>query len=444
MLERIAQAFEAEGADAWYSRKPQDFLGNAYKAEDFHQVFDIVDVWFESGSTHALCLNQEEGGSPWPNLKWPADLYLEGSDQHRGWFHSSLLEGCGTMGRAPYKAVMTHGFTLDEQGRKLSKSLGNAPAPQEVYDKLGADILRLWVLASDYSQDQRIGPEILKQMGDLYRRLRNTLRYLLGALDGMSAAERLPVAEMPELERWVLHRLSELDASIRADIAKYDYSHMLQELHHFCANDLSAFAFDIRKDSLYCDRTDSLRRRATRTMLELVFDHLAVWLAPVLCFTAEEAYLARHPGTEGSVHLLTYPTVPTAWRDEALAAKWAKIRDLRRVVTGAMELARNDKKIGSSLQAHPVVYLTAEHAALLQGLDFAEIAISSSLTLRQEAPPAEAFTLPDVPSIGVVMGLAEGKKCERCWQVLPEVGRDHDDLCHRCHDAVAHGTKVGA
>jgi len=437
VLDRIAAAFEAEGADAWYKGKPQEFLGDTYKAEDFEQVFDIVDVWFESGATHAFCLNQNLGASEWPDLRMPADLYLEGSDQHRGWFHSSLLESCGTNGFAPYKAVLTHGFTLDEQGRKESKSLGNVTKPQKVIDQFGADILRLWVVATDYTQDVRIGPEILKQMGDLYRRFRNTLRYLLGALEGMNEAERLPVSEMPELERWALHRLCEMHAIIRADITNYDYNHMLQELHNFCANDLSAFYFDIRKDSLYCDKPDSVRRRAARTVLEILFDHLVVWLAPMLCFTAEEAYLARHPGTKDSVHLLGYPEVPEAWRNEALGQKWAQIRDLRRVVTGAMELARNDKKIGSSLQAHPHVYLSATQAAVLKGLDFAALCISSSLTLHQTAALENAFTLPDVPGVGVVIELAQGQKCERCWQVLAEVTEAQGCLCNRCHEAVA-------
>ncbi len=447
VLERIAKAFEADGADAWYSRKPEEFLGNAYKAGDFTQVFDIVDVWFESGSTHSFCLNQELGASEWPDLRWPASLYLEGSDQHRGWFHSSLLESCGTTGRAPYDKVLTHGFSLDEQGRKMSKSLGNVVAPQKVIDQMGADILRLWVVASDYTQDLRIGPEILKQMGDLYRRFRNTLRYLLGALDGMSAEEQLPFKEMPELERWVLHRLSEMDATIRADLARFDYNHVLTQLHDFCNTDLSAFYFDVRKDSLYCDRRDSTRRRAARTVMEHIFAYLTAWLAPILCFTAEEAHLMRHGAkAEDSLHLHTFPAAPKEWRNEALAEKWEKIRNLRRVVTGAMELARNDKKIGSSLQAHPTVYMKPEHKSLLDGLDFSEISISSSITLTAGAAPAGAFTLPDVPDVGATIELAQGKKCERCWQVLTEVGEhaDHPDLCHRCHDAVTHLRKVAA
>jgi isoleucyl-tRNA synthetase len=447
VLERIAATFEKDGADAWYSKKPEEFLGAQYKAADYTQVFDIVDVWFESGSTHAFVLDQKIGASEWPNLRWPADLYLEGSDQHRGWFHSSLLESCGTVGRAPYDKVLTHGFTLDEQGRKMSKSLGNVVAPQDVMDKLGADILRLWVVASDYSQDLRIGPDILKQMGDLYRRFRNTLRYLLGALDGISAAERVTDAkQMPELERWVLHRLHEMGAIIRADIAKFDFNHMLTALHDFCNGDLSAFYFDVRKDSLYCDRPDSLRRRSARTVMEHLFNHLAVWLAPLLCFTAEEAWLTRHADPQGSVHLQTFPAVPKEWKDEALAKKWGEIREIRRVVTGAMELARNEKKIGSSLQAHPHVYVKPEHLPLLDKLNLAEIFISSSADATAGTPPIGAFTLPDVAGVGVVSALAEGHKCERCWQVLPEVGQqaDYPHLCRRCADAVTHIRKAAA
>ena len=447
VLDRITKAFDEEGADAWYSRKPEEFLGSAYNAADYHQVFDIVDVWFESGSTHAFCLDQKNGSSEWPNLQWPATLYLEGSDQHRGWFHSSLLEACGTLARAPFEQVLTHGFILDEQGRKMSKSLGNVTAPQEVIDQMGADILRLWVIASDTSDDLRIGKEILKQIGDLYRRFRNTLRYLLGALDGFTESERLPYDQMPELERWVLHRLNEVDASVRADLAKYDFNHLQVTLHDFCNGDLSAFYFDIRKDSLYCDRTDSIRRRAVRTVMDRVFHHLVLWLAPFISFTAEEAWLARNGNpAEGSVHLLTFDETPKQWHDEALGQKWEKIRNLRRVVTGAMEMARNEKKIGSSLQAHPHLYMTTEQKDLLAGLDPAELSISSSATLKVIAVPPGAFTLKDVEGAGAIVEIAEGTKCERCWQVLPEVGthKDHPDLCNRCHDAVTHSSREAA
>jgi isoleucyl-tRNA synthetase len=383
VLWRIGDIFEREGSDAWYARPPADFLGNDYNPDDFEPVRDIVDVWFESGSTHAFVLEAR------PNLKWPADLCSEGSDQHRGWFQSSLLEACGTRGRAPFKAIMTHGFTLDEQGRKMSKSLGNTVAPQDVCNQYGADILRLWVMASDIYDDQRIGPEILKFQADSYRRLRNTWRYMLGALDGFTAAERLPFDDMPELERWVLHRLAELDPFVRNAYQTFDFRGLLPALHNFCAVDLSAFYFDVRKDCLYCDRPDSPRRRAVRTVMDRLFECLTAWL---------------------------------------------------RVVTGALEIARADKQIGASLQASPVLYLPdAVDRAFLADIDMAEIAITSDITIHAEAPPAGAFTLPDVPDVGAVVELASGEKCARCWRVLDEVGETpaHPALCHRCSDAVS-------
>ena len=444
VMERVVEVFRKEGSDAWFASPASRFLGNDYNPDDFEQIKDIVDVWFESGSSHAFVLEPRKDA----DLKWPADLYLEGSDQHRGWFHSSLLEACGTRKEAPFKAVLTHGFTLDEQGRKMSKSLGNVVAPQKVMEQYGADILRLWVAASDYSDDQRIGPEILKFMADHYRRLRNTFRYLLGALDGWQESERLAAKEMPELDRWVLHRLAELDAKVRESARDYEFHSLFTELHSFCAVDLSAFYFDIRKDALYCDATTSKRRRATRTVLHEVFSRLTTWLAPILCFTAEEAWRARpwkDHGTkagEESVHLRVYPETPAGWRDPALAARWGKIRDIRRVVTGALEVARAEKKIGSGLQAAPTVYLTPEHVAELEGVDLREIAITSGAALVALQPgdeaPAGAFRLPDMAGVEVIVNLAEGEKCERCWQVLTEVGESkaHPTLCRRCTDAV--------
>jgi isoleucyl-tRNA synthetase len=441
VVDRVADIFEEEGADAWFASDPQRFLGNAHKADDYEQVKDIVEVWFESGSTHAFVLEPRRD----TDLRWPASLYLEGSDQHRGWFHSSLLESCGTRGRAPYDAVLTHGFVLDEQGRKMSKSLGNVTEPQAVMKQHGADILRLWVVASDYTEDLKIGPELLKHHAEAYRRFRNTLRYLLGALDGFRAEERIAPAAMPELERWVLHRLAELDAQVRHTADAFDYHTLFTALYTFCAVDLSAFYFDVRKDSLYCDRPDSVTRRAARTVLEHVFTCLTAWLAPILCFTAEEAWLHRPEGlrdgvaaAEDSVHLRTFPAVPASWRDEALAARWAEIRVVRRVITGALELERAAKRIGSSLQARPMVHVGLEHRAVLQGLDLAEIAITSGLTVAEGPPPPDAFTLPDVAGVAVVVQPAEGSKCERCWKVLPEVGSlpAHPTLCVRCADAV--------
>ena len=433
VVRRIVDAFATEGADAWYSSPPARFLGNDRDPDDYEQVMDIVDVWFESGSTHAFVL--EERGMP-----WPADLYLEGSDQHRGWFHSSLLEAVGTRGRAPFKAVLTHGFALDEQGRKMSKSLGNVTAPQEVWNQYGADILRLWSMVSDTSDDLRLGPEILKQNAELYRRLRNTLRWILGSLAGWTEAEHLPRAEMPELEQWMLHRLAEMDFQIRTAVETHDWTGVYPALHAFCATDLSAFYFDIRKDALYCDRPDSLRRRAARTVLDHLHRCLTTWLAPVLVFTAEEAWCARF-GEETSVHLQDFPDIPSAWRDEMLGERWAQIREIRRVITGALERARADGTIGAALQAAPVLHLPPEKTALLKTEEWAELAIVSALSLSTAPPPDGAFTLPEVPGIAVVFAAAPGEKCARCWRVLPEVGRNtaHPALCLRCSDAVASG-----
>ncbi|MBF0561599.1 MAG: isoleucine--tRNA ligase [Alphaproteobacteria bacterium] len=433
VLDRVADAVAQEGADVWFSADPGRFLGPDRDPADYEQITDILDVWFDSGSTHAFVLETR------PDLRWPASLYLEGSDQHRGWFHSSLLESCGTRGRAPYDAVLTHGFVMAEDGQKMSKSLGNVVSPQDVVGKLGADILRLWVVGSDYSEDLRIGPEIIRQTTDVYRRLRNTLRYLLGSLDGFAEAERIEGAAMPELERWVLHRLWQMDAVVRRGCEAFDFHTLFGEIHSFCAVDLSAFYFDIRKDSLYCDRTDDVRRRSCRTVLDTVYHCLVRWLAPFTPFTAEEAWLARFPSEADSVHLRTFQPVPDTWRDDALAVKWDKVRSLRRVITGALEGERAAKRIGASLQAAPVLYLSDEIQAVVAGLDLAEIGITSAVTVVVGPPPPGAFTLPDVPDIGVLPELAPGEKCQRCWKILPDVGaHGHSGLCGRCADAVSH------
>ncbi len=431
--ERIVQACLKGGADAWFTAKPEDFLGNSYNPAEWKMVTDILDVWFDSGSTHSFVLEQR------PDLQWPASLYLEGSDQHRGWFHSSLLESCGTRGRAPYDAVLTHGFTLDEKGRKMSKSLGNTVEPQKVIDLFGADILRLWVVSSDYSEDLSVGDNIIKAQADAYRRLRNTLRYLLGNLAGFQEAERLPVAEMPELERWVLHRLAELGRVVRESCEAYDFHRMYVALYNFCAVDLSSFYFDIRKDALYCDAPGTIRRRAARTVLDELFKCLTIWLAPFICYTAEEAWLIRYPSEDGSVHRQVFPALPDAWLDAALGAKWERVRRVRRVVTGALEIERAAKRIGSSLQASPQVFVAPEDVEALQGIDFAEICITSSIAVEVGEGPADAFRLEDVKGVAALPRQASGIKCERCWQVLDEVGHvpGHDDLCKRCAEAVA-------
>jgi isoleucyl-tRNA synthetase len=429
VMERIVAAFAEEGADAWYQPgAAARFLGPDRDPTLYEQVTDIVDVWFESGSTHAFVLPEHK-------LPFPADLYLEGSDQHRGWFHSSLLESVGTNGVAPFKAVLTHGFVLDESGRKMSKSLGNVTAPQEVIKQYGADILRLWVMNSDTTEDLRIGPEILKQQAELYRRLRNTLRWLLGNLAGFEDGETVPYAELPELERWVLHRLTELDAKVRQAVEDYDWTGVYPEIHNFCATDLSAFYFDIRKDALYCDAPDSPRRRATRTVLDALHRCLTAWLAPVLVFTAEEAWQARFPDEQGSIHLNEFPFVPEGWRDEALAEKWARIRQLRRVATLTLEQSRRGGEIASSLQAHLKVYVDEADVGLLSDAEWAEVCIVSMMTVLPGLEHGREHGLPVV----VADYFSNDHKCARCWRVLPEeVGRSpaHPTLCRRCEAVV--------
>ncbi|MEM1364043.1 MAG: class I tRNA ligase family protein, partial [Pseudomonadota bacterium] len=432
--QRIAEAFEAEGADAWYKPGAKErFLGNDHSPDDWEKVDDILDVWFDSGSTHAFVLRDREDGSE----DGLADLYLEGTDQHRGWFQSSMLQACGTIGRAPYRGVLTHGFTLDEKGVKMSKSLGNTIVPEEVVKQYGADILRLWVAQTDYTNDQRIGPEILKGTADSYRRLRNTMRFMLGGLSHFSESDRVAPSEMPELERWVLHRLAELDVRVREGYAAYDFQGVFQALFNFATVELSAFYFDIRKDVLYCDG-DTARRRAARTVLDILFHRLTTWLAPVLVFTMEEVWLERFQGQDSSVHLVDFPETPAEWRDDALAAKWADLRRARRVVTAALEVQRVDKVIGASLEAAPVVHVSAAPLLeVLSSVDFDDICITSAVTLTAEAAPADAFTLPEVPGVAVVFEKAVGEKCLRCWKISPDVGQhSHPGVCKRCNDAL--------
>jgi isoleucyl-tRNA synthetase len=370
-------------------------------------------------------------------LKWPADLYLEGSDQHRGWFHSSLLESCGTRGRAPYDAVLTHGFVLDEEGRKMSKSLGNTVTPQEVIEKSGADILRLWVVSTDYSDDLRIGKKILDTNTDAYRKIRNTIRWMLGTLAHDDGSE-VPLSEMPELERLMLHRLAELDPLVRGAYLEYDFKRIHAQLMHFMTVELSAFYFDVRKDALYCDPASSVRRKAALQVVRTLFDTIVKWLAPMMPFTMEEAWLDRHPSDTDSVHLQQFPEIPAAWRDEALAARWEKVRKVRRVVTGALEVERAAKRIGSSLEAAPAVHVTdPELMAALKGLDLAEIAITSQITVTDAPAPADAFRLDDVADVAVVPAKADGRKCARSWKILPEVGSDPDYPDLTLRDAAA-------
>jgi isoleucyl-tRNA synthetase len=427
---RIVEAFEQEGADAWYKPGARErFLGKRAN-ENWRKVDDILDVWFDSGSTHAFVLEDPRHFPGLAGIKREADggrdsvMYLEGSDQHRGWFQSSLLESCGTRGRAPFDTVVTHGFTLDEAGRKMSKSVGNVISPQDVIKESGADILRMWVCATDYWDDQRIGPEILKTTADTYRKLRNTLRWLLGNLAHFHAAERVAHDRMPELERLMLHRLAELDPLVRAAYADFDFKRIFAALSGFMTSDLSAFYFDIRKDTLYCEPYSSPARKACLTVLDQLFCCTVPWLAPMLCFTAEEAWLARDPDAT-SVHLEPFSEVPATWRDDALAEKWRKLRNLRRVVTGAIELERAAKRIGSSLEAAPMIYVAdADLFAASVDADLAELCITSAATLVEGDGPAAAFRLDDVRGVAVEPRRAEGRKCARSWKVTEAVGLD--------------------
>jgi isoleucyl-tRNA synthetase len=428
---RIIEAFEEEGADAWYKDGARErFLGKLAN-DSWKKVDDICDVWFDSGSTHAFVLEDPVHFPQFAGLKRKADggkdtvMYLEGSDQHRGWFHSSLLESCGTRGRAPYDVVLTHGFVLDEQGRKMSKSTGNVTAPQDVIKNSGADILRMWVCASDYADDLRIGPEILKSTADTYRKLRNTLRWMLGSLAHFREEDRVKLQQMPDLERLTLHRLTELDRLVRQAYAEFDYKRIFAALSAFMTSDLSAFYFDIRKDTLYCDPISSVNRKACLTVVDHLFRCTVIWLAPMLCFTTEESWASRYGADARSVHLEQFPEVPVSWRDDKLAEKWRKVRTVRRVVTGALEVERAQKRIGSSLEAHPIVHVSDEDLfEAVVDVDLAEICITSAATLVKGEGPADAFRLPDVTGVAVVPNLAEGTKCARSWKILTNIGAD--------------------
>ncbi len=427
---RIGDAFAAEGADAWFAEGARErFLGSRAN-EPWTKVDDVLDVWFDSGSTHAFTL---EDPVAFPGLAGirriragGADevMYLEGSDQHRGWFHSSLLESCGTRGQAPFDAVLTHGFALDEKGQKMSKSVGNVVAPQTVIRDSGADILRLWVAASDYSDDLRIGPEILKTFVETYRKLRNTIRWMLGSLAHYEPGAPPRAEKTEELERLMLHRLAELDGEVRDAYARFDYKRVVARLSAFLNTDLSAFYFDIRKDALYCDPLSSEKRRASLETIEQIFRCVTLWFAPILVFTSEEAWRERYPDSV-SVHLELFPEVPQSWRDDALAAKWEAIRRVRAVVTGALEIERAQKRIGASLEAAPEVFIAdPDLVAALEGVDFAEVCITSDIAVMAGEGPADAFRLPEVAGIVVVPRRAMGTKCARSWRISPLVGSD--------------------
>ena len=433
VFKRIEQAFEAEGADAWFISPPSRFLGEGRNPDDFEQVTDILDVWFDSGSTHVFVVEQPIDAN-WPRAE-RADLYLEGSDQHRGWFQSSLLESVGTTGHAPYKGVLTHGFVLDKDGRKMSKSLGNTLAPQVIAEKNGAEILRLWAASSDFTEDLRIGEDIIKANVEAYRRLRNTIRFMLANLSGFDEKERIGYAQMPELERFMLARLAEMDVIVRKAYENFDFGLVNSTLFNFSTNDLSAFYFDIRKDALYCDAASSARRRATRTVTDEIFRRIVTWFAPILCFTMEEAWTLRF-GMDQSVHLQDFFPAPAEWANAELVRKWTRVRELRRVVTGALELARADKTIGSSLEAAPVLVVSeASDKALFDSIDLAEIAITSVASVEVAASLDGLYMVPEIKGAAARFVKASGDKCARCWRVLEETRAD-THLCNRCTDAV--------
>ncbi len=430
---RIADAFEQEGADAWYRDGARErFLGPKAN-EDWQKVDDILDVWFDSGSTHAFVLEDPVHFPGLAGIKRKVDggddtvMYLEGSDQHRGWFHSSLLESCGTRGRAPYDVVLTHGFTQAEDGRKMSKSLGNTIEPQAVIKESGADILRLWVAACDYTDDQRIGPEILKNTVETYRKLRNTIRWMLGNLHHFNPAEAVAHKDMPELERLMLHELAQRANTVRQAYAEFDYKTVIATLSAFMNSELSAFYVDVRKDTLYCDPPSSLARKAALTTIDILCDAIVKWLAPVLSFTCDEAWAMYKPDEKASVHLTLFPHDFEKFRDDALAKKWETIRDIRRVVTGALELERAAKNIGSALEASPVIYVSDRNLlTTLFDIDLAEVCITSNYEVQEGDGPANAFRLDNVPGVAVVVEKAQGIKCARSWKILPTVGEDRE------------------
>jgi isoleucyl-tRNA synthetase len=420
---RIAEAYEKEGADAWFAKGAKErFLGANRRADDYDKIDDLVEVWFDSGCTHAYVLEDAAHFPGLAGIRRGVDggpdtvMYLEGSDQHRGWFQSSLLESCGTRGRAPFDVVLTHGFTLDESGRKMSKSLGNQTFPQDVIRASGADILRLWVASVDYTDDQRIGPEILKAVSDNYRKLRNTIRWMLGTLAHREPDDSVSYAVMSQLDRLMLHKVAELDPKIREAYENFDYARVIAALTGFMNADLSAFYFDIRKDALYCDAPSSVRRRGALEAIEHIFRAVAVWLAPILVFTAEEAWTARD-AAHRSIHVEQFPEIPPGWRDDPLAKTWDTIRALRLVVTGAIEIARAGKQIGSSLEAAPRIYLSnPEHVEALRGIDFAEVCITSDIAIDLGPVPETAFRLPEAADVAVIVERAKGVKCARSWR----------------------------
>ncbi len=426
IINRIADIYEKEGSNTWFTEDPQRFLGDEYSLEDYEQVKDVVEVWFDSGSTHAFCLEQRE------DLKWPASMYLEGSDQHRGWFHSSLLESSGTRGKAPYESVLTHGFVVDGRGRKMSKSLGNVISPDDILKKYGVDILRLWVVASDYYDDLKLDNAILQSQAESYRRIRNTFRFLIGNLNDFTKEEPIDESEFPELEKYLLHRLWEVDQVVQKCVSTFNFHLMFTTLLNFCSSDLSAFYFDIRKDTIYCDSKESVQRRSNRTLLNIIFNHLVRWFAPSISFTSEEAWKAM--GNKESIHLQDFLQCKNEYEDNQLNEKWSLIKNIRKVATGAIEKIREEKIIRSSLEAHIDIFVSAESYKKLEKVTFDEITITSSFSLYVIDEKSKGFSIEDISDVIVKASKVSGEKCQRCWKY--EAKLINDEVCNRCNTVI--------
>jgi len=426
VIERIASIYEQEGGDAWFNSEPSRFLSPDYDSNDYEQVKDVVEVWFDSGSTHSYVLETRD------DLQWPASMYLEGSDQHRGWFHSSLLESCGTRGRAPFESILSHGFVVDGKGRKMSKSIGNVISPDEIINKFGADILRIWVVASDYSEDLKIDNQIINYQIDSYRKIRNTIRFLLGNLNNFSVNDSVELEQMPDLEKYILNKVSQMNTELKSLVHKHDYHGIFVKLLNFCTLDLSAFYFDIRKDSLYCDGKDSLKRRSVSTCLHILFDFLSKWFSPIISFTSEEAWQSRHQNNSTSILSQTITEKDFTYSNSNLEKSFDELKRVRKSVTAALEIKRNEKLIGSSLQAKATIYIPSEIKQILSTLDLAEMCIVSCVEIKDIAEKTTTSMNFEEEDIFVDISLAEGDKCQRCWTILPEVKDNQDHLCSRC------------
>ena len=426
VIERIASIYEQEGGDAWFNSEASRFLSPDYDSNEFEQVKDVVEVWFDSGSTHSYVLETRE------DLQWPASMYLEGSDQHRGWFHSSLLESCGTRGRAPFESILSHGFVVDGKGRKMSKSIGNVISPDEIINKYGADILRIWVVASDYSEDLKIDNQIINYQIDSYRKIRNTIRFLLGNLNNFSVNDAVQLEQMPDLEKYILNKVSQMNTELKSLVQKHDYHGIFVKLLNFCTLDLSAFYFDIRKDSLYCDGKDSLKRRSVSTCLHILFDFLSKWFSPIISFTSEEAWQSRHQDNSTSILSQIITEKDFTYSYSNLEKSFDELKRVRKSVTAALEIKRNEKLIGSSLQAKAIIYIPSEIKQILSTLDLAEMCIVSGVEIKDIAEKTPSSMNFEEEDIFVDISLAEGDKCQRCWTILPEVKDNQDHLCSRC------------